>query len=99
MLAKIRCFFRSRHEPARHPLGGFRCADCGKAGADLHDMGFEAYVSTMRTVFSRDPLETTRTTLWESQLSRPVRFPSRAGAELREVARSPLASEALPKGA
>ena len=99
MLDKLRCFLRSRHEPARHPLGGFRCADCGKPGADLHDMGFDAYVSTMRTLFSRDPVETTRTSLWESQRSRPVRFPSRAAAaELREV-RSQLSSEALPKGA
>ena len=38
MLAKLRCFFRNRHEPRRHPLGGFRCTECGKAGANLHDM-------------------------------------------------------------
>ena len=98
MLAKMRCYFRSRHEPVRHPLGGFRCADCGTAGADLRDMGFEAYVSPMRTLFSRDPIETTRTTAWEAQRSRPVPFPSRrAAAELREAARN-LAPE-LAKGA
>ena len=100
MLAMMRCFLRSRHEPRRHPLGGFRCTECGKAAADLHDMGFDAYVSTMRTTFSRDPVETTRTSLWESPRSRPVQFPSRrAAADLREASRNTLASEALAKGA
>ena len=100
MLAMMRCFFRSRHEPRRHPLGGFRCADCGTAGADLHDMGFEAYVSPIRTIFSREPIETTRTSLWEPQRSRPMPFPSRrAAADLREASRNTLASEALAKGA
>jgi len=41
MLARLRCFFRSQHNPIRHPLGGFKCADCGAAGADLEEMGFE----------------------------------------------------------
>ena len=41
MLARLRCFLRDHHNPARHPLGGFKCADCGAAGADLEEMGFE----------------------------------------------------------
>lgn len=100
MIARIRCYFRNRHEPRRHPLGGFRCAVCGKAGADLHDMGFDGYVSLMRTIFSRDPaVEITRTSLWEPQRSRPVRFESRRASELRQVARSSMSQEALAKGA
>jgi len=101
MIAKMRCYFSGRHEPLRHPLGGFRCAVCGKAGADLHDMGYDGYVSLMRTLFSRDPAaETTRTSSWEPQRSRPVRFPSRSAApELRGVSRSAMSTEALAKGA
>jgi hypothetical protein len=101
MLAKMRCYFRNRHEPSRHPLGGFRCSECGTAGADLQDMGFDGYVSLMRTVFSRDPVvETTRTNLWEPQRSRPVPFPSRrAASDLREASRNTLSSESLAKGA
>jgi hypothetical protein len=41
MLARIRCFLRSQHNPVRYPLGGFKCADCGATGADLDEMGFE----------------------------------------------------------
>jgi hypothetical protein len=35
------------HDPVRHPLGGFRCARCGKSGRDLAEFGFagEGYVS------------------------------------------------------
>lgn len=35
------------HDPVRHPLGGFRCARCGKSGRDLDAFGFagEGYVS------------------------------------------------------
>lgn len=51
MLARLRCFLRDRHNPARHPLGGFKCADCGAAGADLEEMGFEdaGYVLARRS--------------------------------------------------
>ena len=36
------CFFTRQHPNAvRHPLGGFRCPDCGVAGADLEAMGFK----------------------------------------------------------
>src|SRR5258706_2656116 len=101
MIAKMRCYFSGCHVPVRHPLGGFRCSTCGKAGADLQDMGFDGYVSLMRTLFSRDPaVELTRTSSWEPQRSRPVQFPSRAAAsELREASRSSRSAEALAKGA
>ncbi|HET8647270.1 MAG TPA: hypothetical protein VFO85_17365 [Vicinamibacteria bacterium] len=35
------------HDPLHHPLGGFRCARCGKSGRDLDELGFadEGYVS------------------------------------------------------
>lgn len=39
--ASFRCWARGRHDAARHPLGGFRCIDCGVAGADLLEMGFD----------------------------------------------------------
>ena len=67
MLARIRCLIRNHHDPLRHPLGGFRCADCGQVGVDLDDMGFagSGYVSPMRRVFSRNPREFTRTAAWE----------------------------------
>jgi hypothetical protein len=57
---------RRRHNPVRHPLGGFRCADCGEAGADLEQMGFDGgYVRPMRRVFSRERSEFTRTMSWD----------------------------------
>src|SRR6266849_1637582 len=40
MIAWFRCFVRNHHNPVRHPLGGFKCADCGEASADLEQMGF-----------------------------------------------------------
>jgi hypothetical protein len=51
MFARLRCFLRDHHNPARHPLGGFKCSDCGAAGADLEDMGFEdaGYVLARRS--------------------------------------------------
>lgn len=50
MLARLRCYLRDHHNPARHPLGGFKCSDCGAAGADLEEMGFDdaGYVFTRR---------------------------------------------------
>jgi hypothetical protein len=67
MLAWLRCLVRNRHNPVRHPLGGFRCADCGRVGIDLEEMGFagSAYVLPVRRVFSRDHREFTRTMSWE----------------------------------
>lgn len=67
MLARLRCFVRQRHEPKRHPLGGFTCTECLEAGADLDEMGFLGcgYVMPVRKVFSRDNHEVTRTSAWE----------------------------------
>ena len=67
MIAWLRCFVRNRHNPVRHPLGGFKCADCGEAGADLEQMGFadSGYVLPVRRLFSRDNREFTRTASWE----------------------------------
>jgi hypothetical protein len=67
MLSWLRCLMRNRHNPVRHPLGGFKCSDCGTAGADLEEMGFSGggYVLPIRRVFSRDRGEFTRTMSWE----------------------------------
>lgn len=67
MIAWFRCFIRNHHNPVRHPLGGFKCADCGEAGADLEQMGFadSGYVLPVRRIFSRDKGEFTRTASWE----------------------------------
>lgn len=58
----IRCTARGRCEPLRHPLGGFRCSSCGKAGEDLDDFGFfgTGYVSPMRRKFDRTNRTVTR---------------------------------------
>jgi len=55
MLARLRCALRQHHQPRRHPLGGFRCVDCGAAGADLEEMGFSgsAWVAPRRPDFDR----------------------------------------------
>ena len=53
MFAWLRCLIvKQRHNPVRHPLGGFRCADCGATGADLEAMGFEGsgYIDVRRTL-------------------------------------------------
>jgi hypothetical protein len=67
MIARFLCYLRHHHNPVRHPLGGFKCADCGEAGADLEQMGFVdgGYVMPIRRVFSRDRGEFTRTGSWE----------------------------------
>ena len=64
MLNWLRCFWRRHHVPVRQPVGGFRCAACGAAGADLSDMGFEGYVAPMRVVYSRQHGALTRTSSW-----------------------------------
>jgi len=55
MLARLRCLIRGSHRPRRHPLGGFRCLECGAAGADLEEMGFagSAWVAPVRLTFDR----------------------------------------------
>jgi hypothetical protein len=67
MLARLRCAVRSSHNPVRHPLGGFRCVDCGFVGADLEEMGFSdgGYVMPIRRLFSRQRGEFTRTMAWD----------------------------------
>lgn len=67
MIARFLCYLRDHHNPIRHPLGGFKCADCGEAGADFEQMGFPGggYVTPTRRVFSRDRGEFTRTPSWE----------------------------------
>src|SRR5207253_913572 len=67
VIAWLRCFVRNHNNPVRHPLGGFKCADCGEAGADLEQMGFvdSGYVLPVRRIFSRDKGEFTRTASWE----------------------------------
>lgn len=67
MLLRLRCLFRARHNPRRHPLSGFRCLDCGIAGADLDEMGFfgQGYAPPVRRVFDRERHEVTRTGAWE----------------------------------
>jgi hypothetical protein len=61
MFARLRCLLRRHHQPRRHPLGGFRCAECGAAGADLDDMGFvgSGWVAPMRRTFNRPYQEVT----------------------------------------
>jgi hypothetical protein len=60
MIAWLRCTLRNHHNPARHPLGGFKCLDCGEAARDLDEMGFDGYVSPIRRIFRRGPDEVTR---------------------------------------
>ena len=45
--SRLCCVLSGGHVPAHTPLGGFRCSRCGKAAADLDDLGFEheGYVS------------------------------------------------------
>jgi hypothetical protein len=66
MLSWLRCFWRRQHEPMRHFLGGFRCAVCGLAGADLEAMGFagNGYVGPMRLTYSRENGQITRSSSW-----------------------------------
>lgn len=61
MIARLRCILRQHHQPRRQPMGGFRCAECGAAGADLEEMGFaeSAWVAPMRRSFDRPHREIT----------------------------------------
>ncbi len=62
----LRCYWRGWHEPQRHPLNGFRCADCGFAGASLDEMGLgSGYVSLVRKTYDRKDGGITRTSQWE----------------------------------
>jgi hypothetical protein len=55
MLSWVRCLFRGYHSPERQIIGGFRCADCGRAGLDLVEMGFEnlGYAPALRRSLAR----------------------------------------------
>lgn len=66
-LASMLCLIRGHHLPARHPVGGFTCTECGHAGADLGAMGFPdgGYIPSVRRVFTRGRAGgSTRTTAW-----------------------------------
>jgi hypothetical protein len=66
-LAWIRCaVLRGSHAPRRQPLGGQRCSDCGVAGADMAELGFEGggYVPAVRRLYDRDRREFVRTSAW-----------------------------------
>lgn len=67
MLAWIACYLRGHHDPQRYPLGGFKCRDCGEAGADMEAMGLgDGYVIPVRRVFSRgEEGGLARTSEWE----------------------------------
>jgi hypothetical protein len=62
MLARLRCFVRQYHQPVRHPLGGFRCVECGAAGADLDEMGFpgSGWVAPTRRTYGRPDVDAGR---------------------------------------
>ena len=49
----------------RHILGGFRCALCGVAGADLEAMGFDGYVGPLRVTYTREHGQLTRSSNWK----------------------------------
>jgi hypothetical protein len=68
MLAWLRCRMRGHHRTGRYPLGGFRCRDCGAAGENLDEMGFEdgGYVAPMRRLYSRENSTFTRTSSWDT---------------------------------
>ena len=66
ILSSMRCFFRGRHNPVRHPLGGFKCSHCGWTARDLDDMGLHGhgYVSPVRQLYSGRARDD-RITRWE----------------------------------
>jgi hypothetical protein len=71
ILSAVRCFFRGHHNPVRHPLGVFKCADCGALARDLDDMGLHGhgYVSPVRRLFSGRSRDD-RINRWEHPRSR-----------------------------
>jgi hypothetical protein len=66
MLAWLRCLVRRYHRPRRYPLGGFRCVECGAAGADLDEMGFtgSGWVAPTRRTFDRKHAAVTVSAGW-----------------------------------
>jgi hypothetical protein len=54
MLAWLRCLVRQQHRPVRHILGGYKCVDCGAAGASLDELGQSGgYVDPERRTYRR----------------------------------------------
>lgn len=48
----VRCTWRGKHRPVRHPLGGFRCLDCFLGGS-AEDLGIDdGYVDTRRRTYN-----------------------------------------------
>jgi hypothetical protein len=68
MLARLRCAVRQHHRPSRHPLGGFRCVECGAVGVDLDEMGFRGagWVGPYRRTYRRENGEVTRVANWDT---------------------------------
>lgn len=68
--SKLRCLWRGRHNPVRHPMGGFRCTDCHRVGVDLVQMGFRDFgtVPSVRRTFAMQSTETPRSR-WDSGAS------------------------------
>ncbi len=65
--AAVVCWYRGRgHDAERPPSGGFRCRTCGKAGADLSEMGLDStgYVEPVRRVYDRDGKAFSQTSDW-----------------------------------
>ncbi len=62
MIAKFFCLLRQNHNAVRHPLGGFKCSDCGTVGVDLDEMDAHGagYVKPVRKLFSREKSSFTR---------------------------------------
>jgi hypothetical protein len=51
---RLACWLRGRHDPARQPVGGFRCAACERALADLEEAGLcEVQLPRLRTYYDR----------------------------------------------
>jgi hypothetical protein len=72
--ASYRCLHRNRHNPVRHPLGGFVCADCLAPLADMEEAGLGAgYVPTQRRLYDRRHGALTRTSSWEPEVPAPDR--------------------------
>jgi hypothetical protein len=69
MLSRLTHAIRGFHPNyTRHPLGGFRCIECGRPGATLADLGFgreSGFVLPMRRLFSREGKSIERARRWE----------------------------------
>lgn len=66
-MARLRCWLRGRHEPDKQLIGGYRCRDCGAAGAGLKEMGTldDDRVGPVATTFDRRDGGVTKSERWE----------------------------------